>query len=263
VNDLAPLPAETAYRFPLTGQDVRIADIDGEPWFTAADLAAILELGNVHSSLALLDDDERRIHTMETPGGPQALTVVSEPGMYSLILRSRKPQARAFRRWITHEVLPAIRRTGTYRSAPAHVPPIDSPEDVLRLAAAFHDAAQRLVGAERRAADLELGAEAWSALADAAGDYSLRDAAFILTRDPGISTGQNRLMRFLRAEGLVDRKGVPYARYAHYLVERPISYTHPHSGEPVLKSQIRVTINGLAYLRKRLGGATGGSTEAA
>ena len=86
------------------------------------------------------------------------------------------------------------------------------------------------------------------------GDYSLRDAAHILNRDPTIAIGQNRLMRFLRDEGLVDRKGVPYAKHSLHLVERPVSYSHPHTGESILTQQIRVTADGIAYLRKRLAG---------
>jgi anti-repressor protein len=90
--------APETHRFPDTGQDIRIVTIGGDPWFVAADLAAVLGLANMHSSLALLDDDERSVHTMETPGGPQSLAIVSEPGMYSLILRSRRPEAKAFKR---------------------------------------------------------------------------------------------------------------------------------------------------------------------
>lgn len=242
-------------RFPETGQDVRIVYVGGEPWFVAADAAAILDLGNVHSSLALLDEDEKGLHTMETIRGPQSLAVVSEPGLYSLILRSRKPEAKAFKRWLTHEVLPSVRRTGSYgMPAPAALPVLDSAEAILQLATAYHEAAVQLVIAQRRAADLEPAAQAWGVLAEAAGDYSLRDAGHILNRDPRISIGQNRLMRRLRDLGMVDRNGIPYVRYSRYLVERPVSYTHPHSGEPVLKSQVRITVDGLEYLRKRLGG---------
>ncbi len=86
----------------------------GEPWFVAADVCDCLELGNPRSSLALLDEDEKGVHTVDTLGGNQQMATVSEPGLYSLILRSRKPEAKAFKRWITHEVLPAIRKTGGY-----------------------------------------------------------------------------------------------------------------------------------------------------
>ena len=80
-------------------------------WWVAKDVCDVLELSNSRTSLAPLDDDEKdTVHIMDgTPGNPNT-TVVSEPGLYSLILRSRKPEARAFKRWVTHEVLPTIRR---------------------------------------------------------------------------------------------------------------------------------------------------------
>jgi prophage antirepressor-like protein len=241
----AVTPPAGTFRFPVTGHTIRTVLISNQPWFVATDVAAILALGNVHSSLALLDDDERELHTLETLGGPQQVAVVSEPGLYALILRSRKPEAKAFRRWIVHEVLPAIHRTGSYAIGKL------TPRQLAQLVIAEADRADV---AEQRIAELEPAAGAWETLATADGDYSLRDAAHILNRDPALSTGQNRLMRFLRDEGMVDRKGVPYVRYTRYLVERPVSYTHPNTGEPVLTQQIRITADGLAYLRARLGG---------
>jgi anti-repressor protein len=240
------------YLFPDTGQRVRIVTVGSDPWFNAADVAAVLGLANMHSSLALLDDDERSVHTMETPGGPQSLAIVSEAGMYSLILRSRRPEAKAFKRWVVHSVLPSIRRTGTF-SIPAQATPASiaalTPREVAQLILAEADRAD---AAERQADAFEAAADAWTALGDATGDYSLREAALILTRDHGVETGQNRLMKALARLDMVDSHGRPYARHNTHLVARPITWTHP-SGEPRLSYQIRVTVAGLEYLRKRLG----------
>lgn len=93
---------------------VRVLMKDGDPWFVARDVCECLGLGNPHTSLALLDEDEKGIHTVDTLGGEQSLSILSESGLYSLILRSRKPEAKAFKRWVTHDVLPSIRRTGSY-----------------------------------------------------------------------------------------------------------------------------------------------------
>lgn len=94
------------------GQVRGFLDDGGNPWFVSKDVCAALELNNPYSSLALLDDDEKGLHTVETLGVPQEMLVISEPGLYSLMLRSRKPEAKAFKRWICHEVIPAIRKTG-------------------------------------------------------------------------------------------------------------------------------------------------------
>lgn len=83
---------------------------DGDPWFVAKDICGVLGLGNMHSSLAVLDEDERGLHTMDTPSGNQEMTIISEAGLYEVIIRSDKPEAKAFRRWVTSEVLPSIRK---------------------------------------------------------------------------------------------------------------------------------------------------------
>lgn len=110
-------PGDGVFQFPGTGDYIRTMLIDGEPWFIGRDICEVLSLANHRSSLALLDDDERAVHTVDAPSGQQEHVIVSEPGMYSLVLRSRRPEAKAFKRWITHEVLPAIRKTGRYETA--------------------------------------------------------------------------------------------------------------------------------------------------
>ena len=93
---------------------VRVVDVNGEPWFVAKDVCECLDIGNSRDAVAALDEDEKGVDSIDTPGGAQEMSIISEPGLYSLILRSRKPEAKAFKRWITHEVLPAIRKTGGY-----------------------------------------------------------------------------------------------------------------------------------------------------
>ena len=93
---------------------IRTLTIDGEPWFVAADVCRALEIGNPSMTVERLDDDEKGISTIDTLGGKQRMTIINEPGLYSLVLSSRKPEAKAFKRWITHEVIPAIREYGGY-----------------------------------------------------------------------------------------------------------------------------------------------------
>jgi prophage antirepressor-like protein len=101
------------------GCQVRVVtDEQGSPWFVAADVCTVLAVGNSRDALTRLDDDEKGVASIHTPGGIQSMTTVNEPGLYSLILGSRKPEAKRFKRWVTHEVLPAIRRTGHYGAVP-------------------------------------------------------------------------------------------------------------------------------------------------
>ncbi|PJK00191.1 BRO domain protein [Lysobacteraceae bacterium NML75-0749] len=110
--------------FDFEGQAVRVIyDEEGNIWFVAADVCRCLELGNTSMALARLDEDEQALITIEgfTRGNNQ-VNVINEPGLYSLVLTSRKPEARRFKRWITHDVLPALRKTGHYQM-PGHTAP--------------------------------------------------------------------------------------------------------------------------------------------
>ena len=94
--------------------EVRVVVIDGVPWFVAADVCRALELSDVSKAVGRLDDDEKGTNLIPTQGGYQEMLVVNESGLYALVLTSRKPNARKFRKWITSKVLPSIFRTGSY-----------------------------------------------------------------------------------------------------------------------------------------------------
>lgn len=99
--------------FDFEGRPVRVVtDSQGEPWFVAADVLATIGLDR--KALERLDEDEKGVSSIHTPGGAQEMTTVNEPGLYTLVLGSRKSEAKRFKRWVTHEVLPSIRKTGSY-----------------------------------------------------------------------------------------------------------------------------------------------------
>ena len=140
-------------------------DRQGDPWWVAKDVCLALGIEFYRDALSKLDEDERGSVLVDTPGGPQEMSTINEPGLYSLIFRSRKPEAREFKRWVTHEVLPALRKTGSYSvTAPADtMVPLDDPpewpEEALALKPwmrekLWHDAMQaaRLDGAGSDAA---------------------------------------------------------------------------------------------------------------
>ena len=91
-----------------------VADDAGQAWFVGQDACRILDLKNPHTSLERLDPDERRLHSMEGNGGFRDMIVISEAGIYRLVFTSRKPIAERFKRWLAHDVIPAIRKTGGY-----------------------------------------------------------------------------------------------------------------------------------------------------
>ena len=235
----------TVELFQYESAQLRTAVVDGEPWFVASDVAKILEFRDAHNLVRGIDDEDRATHKVSTPSGTQDVTIISEPGLYAAIVRSNSARVKPFKRWLTHDVLPAIRKTGGYSLVPKSLP------EALRAYATEVEAHEVTKAELEQAAP---AAAAWDALADADGDYSLRDAAQILSRDPSIRTGQNRLMVSVRELRMVDNSGQPYQKHIEHLRLRVTSYEHPHTGEPVLSKQIRVTSHGLKYLHKRLGG---------
>ena len=102
--------------FDFEKHNVRVVMIDGVPWFVAADVCEALTIDNHRNVLARLDDDEKGVHTVDTLGGPQEMAIINESGLYSLILTSRKPEAKRFKKWVTADVLPSIRKTGGYNA---------------------------------------------------------------------------------------------------------------------------------------------------
>jgi len=100
--------------FNYQGKEVRTIVNENEIWWVAKDVCNVLELSDVSKSLQRVDDDEKDTKIIRTPGGPQKMSIINEPGLYSLVLSSNKPEAKAFKRWITHEVIPSVRETGQY-----------------------------------------------------------------------------------------------------------------------------------------------------
>lgn len=104
--------------FDYNDKEVRTVQQNGEPWFVLKDVCQVLDLGSPHKVAERLDEDEKGRNQIPTPGGVQEMTIINESGLYAVILRSDKPEAKPFRKWITAEVLPSIRKTGRYEARP-------------------------------------------------------------------------------------------------------------------------------------------------
>lgn len=128
--------------FNFNDRNVRILIKDGEPWFVAGDVSSVLEYASAKDMTRMLDDDEKGRHSVPTLGGSQEVLVVSEAGLYSCVIRSKKPEAREFKRWITHEVLPSIRKTGSYSARPQ----LTEKEDTVRAISAMGDFLAKVPG---------------------------------------------------------------------------------------------------------------------
>ena len=221
---------------------------NGEPVFVAKDICAILDLGNPRSSIALLDDDEKGVHSVDTPGGKQQMTTVTEPGFYKLVMRSRKPEAKAFQRWVTHEVLPALRRDGGYMVARD-----ETPEQTMARAVLL---AQATIDRQRdRIAELEPKALFADAVAASDGTCLVGELAKML-RQNGVDVGQNRLFAMLREDGYLGNVGqnrnVPTQKAMDLGLFRIKETAVTHSdGHVTISRTPKVTGKGQQYFVKR------------
>lgn len=224
-------------------QEMRTMNIDGEPWFVAKDVCEVLEIANSRDAIGRLDDDEKGVVLTDTLGGKQNVATVNEYGLYSLILGSRKPEAKQFKRWITHEVIPTIRRTGSYNL------PKTMPETLRLLAAQIEET--EAVKAENAQLSIQTSEqqqklkeqEAPVAIYNLA--ISAHNTMSMQEVSKSLGTGRTRLYKILREEGIIMKDStLPYQRYldsGHFKVsERPRA-----SGDTIVNDPAtRVTAKG-------------------
>ena len=228
--------------------NVRIILQENEPWFVAKDVCECLAISKHRDAISRLDTDERGSLKVDTLGGKQEMATVNEYGLYSLVLSSRKPEAKEFKRWITHDVLPSLRKYGTYSlNIPRTLP------DALKAYASeieAHNKTKALVEAQRPKV---LFADAVSTSNT---DILVGDLAKLLSQN-GYTVGQNRLFEQLRNEGfLISRKGNSYNMPTQKAMEmglfriKETAITHS-DGRVSLNKTPKVTGKGQQYFINR------------
>ena len=199
---------------------IRTTVKDGEPLFVAADVCRALEISNSRMATDRLDEDEKADVSLTDGSQSRHMTAVTESGLYSLVLGSRKPEAKAFKRWITHDVIPAIRKTGGY---------VDNEQQFVNTYLPFADAnTKALFGqtlAQLRAANEQLEQQKPKVLfadaVSAAHTSILVGELAKLLKQNGVDIGQHRLFQYLRENGyLVKRRGSDYNMPTQYAMER-------------------------------------------
>lgn len=201
-------------KFDFRGASLRtLTDGAGEPWFVLKDCMSILDLGNPTETVKMFDKDEfSTTEVIDSIGRRQQTYIISEPGLYRLVMRSRKPEAKEFQRWVTHEVLPQIRKTGGY------IPTTDADDDMTILAKAVM-IGQRTMEAQKQ---------------------------------NGMDIGQNRLFRLLQADGYLGKSGsnrnVPTQRAMDLGLFRIKETTVTHAdGHTTVSRTPKVTGKGQTY----------------
>lgn len=190
---------------------VRTMEIDGEPWFVGKDVAEILGYGNPRQALSTnVDKEDKGVQSVDTLGGTQNLTIINESGLYCLILSSKLPTAKKFKRWVTSEVLPAIRETGVYS--------IQVKSDSYMIEDPIARA-KRWIEEQEEKRFLEVKLEEQKPLVEyaehiqASKDVIDMKSMAKLASKNGIKIGRNKLFAFLRGRGILDKDNIPYASY--------------------------------------------------
>lgn len=223
---------------------VRTTVIDGEPFFVGKDIAEVLGYSNPRDAINKhVDDEDKGVAKCDTPGGIQDLTVINESGLYSLILRSQLPKARQFKRWVTSEILPSIRKNGGYIANQENL----TPEQIVANALIV---AQNIISQkDKEIQTLKPKAEFFDAVADSKTAISMNEVSKVLAIK---GYGRNNLFEFLRSEGILDRYNVPYQRYVDCGWFRVVEQKYMKNGEPCITTKTLVYQKGVEAIRKRL-----------
>ncbi|YCK81361.1 phage antirepressor KilAC domain-containing protein [Arthrobacter sp. D3-18] len=244
----------TIQNFDFHGQQVRTELDNGEPWFVAADVARILGYRMASDLTRRLDEEDKGTRPVRTPSGTQEMTVISEPGLFAAIIGSHVEGAKAFKRWVTHEVLPTIRRTGSF--GPAAAP--QTYAEALRELASSVEAKAALEAKVAADAPKVLFADS---VATSDSTILVGDLAKIL-RGNGVEIGANRLFAQLREDGyLIRRQGTDWNMPTQRAMElglfkvKETAVTHSDGHVTVSKTP-KVTGKGQNYLINRYSPAT-------
>lgn len=183
---------------------VRVLAIDSEPWFVARDVTDALGLDR--TATRRLDEDEKGVRSMHTQGGEQEVSIITEAGLYSLIMASKKPEAKRFKRWVTHDVLPTIRKHGMYATPQSIERMLSDPDTMIATLKALKAERKRADALMEDNARLLPKATMYDVAIEAEGTMSITEAARYLAQyDKGIT--RKRLFALLRADGLVCKQG--------------------------------------------------------
>lgn len=189
---------------------VRTLLIDNEPWFVAKDVCECLWIKDVSKAAQRLDEDEKGTNLIPTPGGTQNMLCVNEYGLYALVLSSRKPEAKKFKRWITHEVLPSIRKHGAYMTEEKIEEVLTNPDTIIKLATHLKEEQQKRKALEQKIEKDKPKILFADAVSSSKTSILVGELAKLLKQN-GIDIGQNRLFKWLRQNGyLISRKGTDY-----------------------------------------------------
>lgn len=246
--------------FDFHGNNVRVlTDERDEPWFIAKDICDVLGIDTNHVREGLDDDEITNLRNTEVWNQPgRAPLIVSEAGFYKLVLRSRKPVAKEFQRWVTHDVLPSIRKHGAYMTEQTVEQILSDPDTLIRLATDLKHEREARKQAEQQVKVLAPKAQALDDFTSIEGTRSVREAAKIL-RNHGVRVTETQLWRWMADHRWIFRMENHWVAYARALdngwlwMREYKTYGTRSNGERfALDPQVRITRKGLEALHRKL-----------
>lgn len=244
------MTSNSIQQFDFNSQQVRVlADEQGEPWFVAKDVCDILGLSNPTVALQNLDDDERAKFNLGRQG---SANVVNEAGLYVLVLGSRKPEAREFKHWVTHEVLPSIRKHGAYATPATIENIINDPEFGIKLLTKLKDEQAKRIQAEQQVKQLEPKAQLMDEFIHLDSTYSVGESAKLLY-NAGIHIGPQQLFAVLADLGWIFKREGKWQpkqqRIASgHMALKPYTSEGKHADGSTFKFQPQVRLTGKGIL---------------
>lgn len=225
--------------FSFRGDDVRSVRVDGEPWFVVSDAARLLGFRDATNAARLLRPHQQGYSNLSTPSGWQRVMICNEGGINRLIMRSNAKNSELVQDWFTDEVLPEVRKTGSYGATLS----LSGPE---LLARAVLEAHALLEAKASEMAELKPKAEFYDKVMSADGTYTLAEVAQI------VGWGRNRLIEKLRRLGVLQENNLPYSRHSRHFEVVPGSYRNPYSGRSVKTLTTHVRPSGLTFIDRKL-----------
>lgn len=238
--------------FDYQGSELRTVVLDNEPWFVAKDVCNILKHSNSRVAISRLDDDEKGVSKVYTPGGYQNMSVVNEYGLYNLVLTSNLPEAKQFKRWITHEVIPSIRKHGAYMTPEKIEEVLLNPDTLIKLATNLKEEQQRRISAEKVIEQQKPLVDFAESCMASEKSLLVRELAKLISKQ-GILMGERRLFQKLREWKLIFQgKNEPYQEYidrGYFEISQGVKETEKGSFTWLT---MRVTPKGQMYIINRL-----------
>lgn len=221
---------------------VRVLNIDNEPWFVGRDVAEVLGYSNTRDAISKhVDEEDKGVAKCDTPSGAQQMTIINESGMYSLILSSKLPNAKKFKRWVTSEVLPAIRKTGSY-----NLPDFNNPAEAARAWAKEYEEKQKALA---QVTEMKPKAEFYDDVTGSTDTIDIGSVAKVLNIP---NMGRNKLFAFLRENKILNRRNEPYQEYVDKGYFRQIETSWEHNGTTHINLKTVVFQKGLDFIRQTI-----------